>query len=458
MLFLGIRALQRRLIGLEGSVLWRGALLATGVVAITVSILWVVRELANNAAWPTRTDMGLYLAAADAILQGGNPYTPSSDGFHRYPYPPLFADIMALLVAMFGTSGAAAIWTALDATALVAAVLLLTRGFGVRLSIPWTVFVFGILFLARSARSELYHGQLNFTLLFLLAFGFLCWRQGRTHLACATWAVMICFKPFVGVVALFLLGQRDWRAASLTVLLSGALFALSFLPAHQDIVGTFLSWRETTQHYASPVWAANPLNQSFYALLLRLFTENEFSRAWLHAPALVPLGLSILLAVALGVMWVVSRGDVKREGPLHALVRLSAFMAAFMSLGPVTEGGHLYFLFPGAIGAFALAWRRISDGDQRQGLWLATAIAWLAVVAVLLSSRAAPMNFANPATWDALHGAGILLSGWYALSLMTAGILSALVLEMERRATETARQPVHGSAAPRSREHAVRTH
>src|SRR5690606_28604845 len=109
----------------------------------------------------------------DAILQGRSPYAPSAEAFHRYPYPPLFADVLAVLTALFGHAGAAGVWIVLQAVALVAVAVLLTRRGGVSLAIPWVVLICGALFVARAARSDLYHGQLNFLLLLLLLAGFL---------------------------------------------------------------------------------------------------------------------------------------------------------------------------------------------------------------------------------------------------------------------------------------------
>src|SRR5690606_29565640 len=119
--------------------------------------------------------------------------------------------------ALFGHAGAAGVWIVLQAVALVAVAVLLTRRGGVSLAIPWVVLICGALFVARAARSDLYHGQLNFLLLLLLLAGFLCWRQGRSASASGLWAVMICCKPFLGIVVFFLLRQRDWRTAALTV-------------------------------------------------------------------------------------------------------------------------------------------------------------------------------------------------------------------------------------------------
>lgn len=405
-----------------------------GLLAIALSVTWVVHQVANNPIWPEATDMGNYLDAARRVLDGQNPYASDFGHFHRLPYPPLFGDFIAALTALFGRHGAAYVWMTANGLAMIAAVTLIMRNFSLRVPYPWIVLFCGILAIGRSGRSDLYHGQVNFPLLLLLVLGFLLWRARRKVWASLAWAIMINVKPFLGVLVVFLMRQRDWRTTFLTLALSAAILAGSFLPMYRQSVETFVGWRQVTSYYASPAWATNPLNQSFYGFLLRLFTHNEFSQAWADSPALVAVGLALVSAVALTAVFLVSAPapEVKDSGE-HDLLRLATVLAAFMSIGPVTEGDHLYILLPGLIMAVTLAWRSVAAGAPRRRWWLAAAAAWFCVFMGPLSPKQFVTHFVDRADWALLHGPGILLSGFTAVALLAAAVLTACVFWLERR-------------------------
>ena len=180
-------------------------LLAFGLAGLSTA--WLVREIASRPDWPAFLDMSLYLEAARDLMNGRDPY--SSESLHRYPYPPLFAEFIALLVLIFGAY-APHVWAAASGAFLVAAVWLMNRRFGFHTPAPWILLATAYLLIGRTARSDLLHGQLNFMLLLLLVLGLMSWRARREWAAGALWALAICCKPFLGVVGLFLLRQREW--------------------------------------------------------------------------------------------------------------------------------------------------------------------------------------------------------------------------------------------------------
>ncbi|MBL8537628.1 MAG: DUF2029 domain-containing protein [Hyphomonadaceae bacterium] len=425
-----LRHLQERIAVLARSRIAGAAALVLGVLGMGVSALWVVKELAANSAWPAGTDMEIYLRAAHDYALGRNLYLGDDGDFFRYAYPPLFAGVLALLAALLGDAGAAAVWTIASAAALIAAIAWMARRVGVRVPWVWIIFLCGVVFFARTARADLYHGQVNFALLGLLVAGFAAWRANRGVLASALWAIMICFKPFLGVVTLFQLKQGDWRGAARTFVFSGVVFGLSFLPLYQDIVGAFWGWRGTTQHSASPEWAVNPLNHSFFGMFLRAFVENEYSQAWMHAPVMVGVGVALVAAIALFAI-VFMPAPKKEEESAIAMLRLGAVLAAIMSIGPLTEGDHLYFVFPGVAAAWILTWRRIEAGAQAVGLWLATSAAWAGVLVLPLYPKRGLLHFMDETTRRFLEGPGVLLSAWPAIFMLAAAVLTVSALRAE---------------------------
>ncbi|MBC7767919.1 MAG: DUF2029 domain-containing protein [Phycisphaerales bacterium] len=413
----------------------RAVIAALALALIGVTAVWVIHEILIRENWPAYTDMGLYLDAANEIAHGRDPYAGDDLGLHRYPYPPLFAGLIAVLVAIFG-SAASYVWITATAVFFVATLWLINRRFGFTAPLHWILLGAGLLLIGRTARIDLMHGQLNFMLMLLLVMGLLSWRAERVRLASVLWAVAICCKPFLGVIVLFLLRQGAWKTALMTFVLSGVIFWASFLPTFPNVFDTFQSWRETTQHYASPAYAANPLNQSFYALGLRLFTVNDFSQPWADAPILAFL-VPALAALAAGfVFWITAapqKHGAAHEAGAYLLLRFGAALAALLSLGPVTEGDHLFFVLPGLFGAMALTWSRVRAQSADQLLWIGVTAAWLLLAAVLAWPRQLLLYFGDEASWAHLKGAGILLSGANAFLLMGAAAPTAIALRRESK-------------------------
>jgi hypothetical protein len=421
----------------NNSRLLRLTLFGAALVLMALAGIWVWRQAASNADWPAGADIGLYLDAAASVVNGESPYAGSEMNLHRYPYPPLFADFMALLTIIFGRELAGFVWMAAGAGFLIASVLIMTRRFGFTLPYHWALLAAGILMMGRTGRSDLMHGQLNFSLTFLLVTGLLSWREGRSWLASALWALAICCKPFLGVIVLFLLRRGDWRTAATTFALSGVVFLLSFLPTFPNALDTFWGWREVTQHYAAPAYAANPLNQSFYGFGLRLFTENDFSQPWVIAPMLALLMLVAAGFVAVGAFWINAGApdtqDRTQDGA-YDLLGFAASLAALMSLGPVTEGDHLYFGLPGLAGSLAIAWRKLRANAPDARLWLIVALPWLAIAALLAWPKQALFHFNATESWRYLEGVTLLISGACGLALLTAAGATAWALRHGRKA------------------------
>lgn len=422
-----------RLAAIERQPVVRILIALAGLAMIGAGVLWVVHQVRDNPIWPSATDMGNYLGAAHRVMEGRNPYASDMGNFHRLPYPPLFGEFIALLATVFGNRGAAFIWMTLNGLSLITAVTLIMRNFSLRVPYHWIIFFCGVLVMGRSGRSDLYHGQVNFPLLLLLLSGFMLWRARKGLLASLLWAIMCNVKPFLGVITLFFMRKRDWRTVIALVVLSAVVLLASFLPVFNQALETFLGWRQVTTYYASPAWAANPLNQSFYGFLLRLFTANEFSHAWANIPALVPIGLILIGAVAATAFWFVTRLDeVKDEGE-RDLLRLTAVLASLMSLGPVTEGDHLYLLLPALLISAAFAWRKLASCAVDAKWWVAAFVAWLCVFFGPLSPKQFFTHFVDRADWRFLTGPGILLSGWTCAALLAAAVLTAYAFSVERK-------------------------
>jgi hypothetical protein len=406
-----------------------------GIVLLGLFMLW--RNFHGDNSWPDQIDFGLYVRAANAIAGGGDPYVSSLYPHDPYAYPPLAAEIVTLLDAAFGERTLIFVWPAISLAAYFGAMALMLRGFGPVTPWRWVLVISGLALLGRAVRNDLYNGQINFLIVLLFVAG-LYFRNAKRPLLVATlWAVMINFKPFLGIIVALLLRRKEWKTAAATVGGSGALFALSFAPMLGTLMQSFHGWVEFTRYYANPAFSSHPNHQSFYSLFLRLFTNVESNPPWFTAPVLVPILVGI---IALVILWFVLKaipGDRfepnSKEERAKPLVEAAIVLAAWMCISPTTEGDHLLLLAPGVVGGVYFANRRLRSGAANARLWLGAAIAWYFCLAVQLLPVRTFMMFVEHSTWAILRGPLVLISGYGGYCMLAAIILSALALCEDRR-------------------------
>ncbi|WP_374575558.1 glycosyltransferase family 87 protein [Phenylobacterium sp.] len=418
------------------------AALVIGLLAAAVGVWRVWRQLSGDAAWPENHDFGLYLKAAQALWQGQNPYAAGLYGLDPYAYPPLIADIVAALAKVFGAGALKVVWTALCGGALAASIALLLRGFGARLDWRWVILALGVALLGRTARSDLYHGQVNFFILLFLVSGLWLRDKGLWLAAALSWAVMADFKPFMGVVVLLSLGRREWKLAAATFVLSGLIFAASFLPAIAVLKETFLGWMASSRYYTAFDFSVQPNHQSLWSLFLRMFNENRYGGHWLDAAWLTP---ALIVPITALLVWLLAQALPRRAPTASAaeagglsLLEAGMVLAAWMCVAPTTEGDHILLVVPGLVGAAMLAKSRLADRTPSAPLWAAALASWALVTMKLALPFQSPTAFLTESSWALLKGPGVLLSGYDGFCLFAAVLFAALALRAERRSLPAA--------------------
>jgi hypothetical protein len=422
-------------------VLQRRVQIAIGLLGTSLIIAGYVSSIASivrDAAWPANTDFGLYKHAGDQLVAGASPYDFAPDQQFRYVYPPLLADIVAVVDRYLGLKLVSILWPTAAALSLVGGIALAMRGFGAKA--PWgnVLLVAGVFMMGHATQIDLYHGQINQFILLLMLAGLFAANAGGTFLAAICWSVIIVFKPFLGMIVLYLLWKRRWRDAFLTLACSGVLFLVSFAPTGAAVPQVIRDWIEVSRFASSPAFAALPDNQSFYGMLVRITTPNPFVQPWLVAPALPGILLLTLygLCVVVMVRFVSRRQSVldATDDRLANMVEFQIPLALFMACGPLTEGSHMYFVLPAAA-ASALIWsqRMLQQGPNRTE-WGLVALSWAACFVTVISPVRLPLSFVSEHSWLLLKGPGVLLSGRFGFTLMLAAVASAWLLHRERLA------------------------
>jgi hypothetical protein len=420
-----------------------------GLLLILFGLAALIRMIALKDGWPQGTDLGTFLNAADAFAQARSPYeTDIERDFNGYAYPPLFAELIGALTFLLGHGKLWILWSIFCLGCLTASIVLMLRGFGPKIDYRWVLLIAGVAIASRMARGDAYDGAINTLLLLLLLIGLKEFLSGKILGGSIAWAVMIVFKPFMGILALYLLWRKCWKPAILTAAIAGALFVASFLPVISNVDEIFAGWVRTSHTHTSLPFIAKPGNQSFYGLFNRLFASSLFSEPWIDSPKIIGALMLPIIGVALAIfLFAVPRQPLVRsssrldDGP-RALLEVGLVMALSLSCGPLLQGDYIFLVLPGLFGTVMLARIRMGENREHRVLWLAT-VAW----GVGLAALAPPLTikFLEPYTWSLpLAGLTILGTARVCVSLFAAAMLCAAALQYDRKSEKLlARTPKH---------------
>lgn len=422
------------------------AMLAALLLAGDLALL--LRTILRDDFWRSSTDFGLYLNAAQAVADGGNPYDGGAivgGVTHGYAYPPLLAELMVPLT-WFNPDVVRSLWIAGGAASIIGAVVLLLRAFAWRTPWPYVALVLGVALASRTARIDLYHGQVNFTLLLFIVGGLYYTTRNRPILAGILWGATVVIKPFLAVLIVYLLWRRAWRQAAAAAATGITLFAISGAIALAVDSGMLGDWWRSSRYDASPPFTTQTDNMSLVAMLQRMFSA-EINTSPLVDSALALNASSFALAAVLGVAWIVAMRYGRRLSELRQpelLLEAGFVVALGMTFGPLTEGDHLYLTLPGLAGAAMLAAQAWGTAGARRPVL--ALLAWLALFACVSSPVGqflivqSSMTAERPATL-----VEILWSGRVGFVLLTTTLLSAWAL---RSSHASSRQDGRTEQAP----------
>lgn len=402
--------------------------LVAGLSVGILAVFLLLRKIAGYEHWPVGTDISVYLTAARGVLLGETPYQFSVQYQDPYPYPPLFAEFIALLTKLLGFGRGWVFWVLMELVAFVSAIVVMARGFQRKLPIEYTVLLCGVFLMSHIARNDLFHGQANFLLTLLIVLALWFWTGGKSIAASLLWSVAIVIKPFLGLIVLFIAKKGDYRTAVLTFMLSGIIFVLSFVLVFSHPIDVLFDWIAASHWHTSLPNVAKPDNQTFYGFLVRLFSESPFGMPVVvnrYAPPLLMLPV-IGTAVALFLAGIAPAE--KRDRSAVSLLEIGIALALFMAAGPLMEGDHLFLLLPGFFGAILVCLDR--DGERR---WVVACALWAVAFTNLFLPLA--LNQFTPHLWPPLQGLTHLRGLQNGMFFFVAAGYSAALLFLDRQST-----------------------
>jgi hypothetical protein len=414
----------------------RAAVLLIGALAGAAGLLRLWRIfLTWGAPWPEGRDFSLYLKAANAVMNGSNPYDPSLYPYDPYAYPPLTAHAVAVLSMIFGERNLVHIWPALCLFAIAASVFLVLRKFGTNAGASWVAFALGLILFSHVVQIDIYDGQTNFFIIALLLLGLVFRGEGKVWAAAVCWALIMNLKPFMGIVVLLPLWRGEWKFGAATLLIGALIFVASFALL-RDPPEAFLGWVHVSRYYTGFEFSVHPNHQSFLSLSYRLFNVNRYTEPWVVAPWLprvliIPIAAVLAWLLARAIPWRGSLGPPDEAGA-RGLLEVSLVLAAWMCVSPTTEGDHMLLLAPGLAAAAMLTANRATAGAQSSALWLVALFFWLLALIMQALPFEPPTAFMEKSSWAVLRGPGILLSGYCGFVMLGAIAFSAIALRADR--------------------------
>ncbi len=296
------------------------------------------------------------------------PNTPNGNA-SAYVYPPLVALALAPLSVLPLTEASLVWYAVLIVSVLVTAYALADALTCSRPSGRWLAFaaiLLGLL-LFKPVRGALgYTRQIDLVLLTLLALTLAALTRRRDVVAGVCLGLVVAIKPFFVVIALFLLWKgslRGFIAAGVTATVLG-LVPLVLL----GLLGDYLS---VVAYLGSPAFIASPVSQSFTSMLVRLFTENQFTRPVLDAPWLVT-ALRVVYSVAVVGLVLTIVGRSRTRDAIDLALEYGLVVSATLLIGPLAEESHLAYLAVGLSAAAAVAAARVRC--SRAARWLGVGV------------------------------------------------------------------------------------
>jgi len=275
---------------------------------------------------------------------------------------------------------------------------------------PWTLGDVGAILAWVPMASMLSLNQVTWLLWPLLLFAWANWRRDRWDAGAIAFGIAMSVKPFLGVVTLWLIATRRWRAASVTVIAAASTYAVGLIAYG---VGPFRDWLATIGRVQ---WSWAPMNASIEGWLARIVLADQAGGAgsprWLAAAGIGLAAAAIATAIAR-----TRRSGVDASWPL--------LMTTAILASPL---GWIYYLW----------W--VMPGPRPQRLLMMGPLLW--VPWAYVSSH--PSNRLSAATLGSIYFWGLLML-WIG-ALRESGPRDPA----SRRATDSAGRSPHPSGSVRS--------
>jgi hypothetical protein len=283
-----------------------------------------MQEILKNLRVQPVFDFPIFWILGKAAVQGQNFY-------HRevlleiarpYNFPPQFTNelngmypppsiLLFIPLGLFELMKAQIPWYIISMAALVLAIILLWKEYSLQQTATGLLLTAVLVVVSRSARLTVNLGQITFLVLLTIA---LFW-QTRHRVWGGIWlAVAFLYKPFFGLMGLYLLLTRRWRSLGGIILAAVLLSSLALLVFGPTVFMGYFNFNVAKQPDSYYTMMAD---QSLLATILRV-THYKFD---LISPMLQPLFLLAVAVFTVPTFWLIIKLDRTRPdyGPALTL-------------------------------------------------------------------------------------------------------------------------------------------
>ena len=368
--------LIRQLITTRMSVWERRALVVLLVAGLVYGVCVLCRAtLTSNH----NTDLGVYLAAAQAVRDNGDLYRATYNQNH-YMYPPLFALLLAHIVpappqpkvpVSAGFVVIVGVWYVVSLLALTVAVRALSKTLSrtwpdnppslpVKWTAVWTLRLLPIVICLHSMGRELQLGQVDLFVLALLALTMVAAAEGKSYQAGLWLAAAICLKVMPAMLLIYPVWRRDWRwllscaggialgLVVIPVLTFGYDGAMKYTQEYANVLLLPAATGKVTDH-SRDVELLNQNAVHNYSLLGVMHNLENLSQAREDRPKIasprnrwVALALGLLLTL----LTLLASGFRRQVSRLATVLCLSMLIVMMLITSPVCQSYYFILLIP----------------------------------------------------------------------------------------------------------------
>ena len=411
-----------------------------GVAFFFVGLWLALRHVVGLVPWePNLTvDFDYYATAGQMLARGEDPYaayihlreTLESGG---YPYPPLLAWALVPLVTTLPARWHYLVWVIAEVAVFAASLTMVLRAGRAPVAWHWVVLIVGAAFLPYFTWYNLYHGQVDFILLLLIAGGVCLLAKDRPIAAGILFALAANVKPFLAILLLYLAWRSRWRAFFAMGFAGAAILIGSFLPTiPQHGLAVVEGWIGASRAMGQPPFTGFPFNNSVYGTLVRLVTPTPFAVPWVESQTLL-IVLTALFGLIVPVVWLraIPPGRLRPDTDVVTvgLVETGMLLTLMFAWGPIAEANHLIVLWPVMLVTLRLA---LASPDPAQRLrWRPAALGW-GLFLLLTAGPIRQLTWTEPLE-GVPEGIAVLFTGRVGVLLLIAGLTTAWSLAQEHR-------------------------
>lgn len=364
---------------------------------LLAALVWGVCVVCRATLSANRsTDLGVYLAAAQAVREHTDVYRATYNDNH-YQYPPLFALLLSHVVPAPPQRGmpvsaafaiTAGLWYLLSLLALGVSVWVLAKalaqnrpstGPSLAARSLWTLRLLPIVVCLHCLGRELQLGQVDLFSLAFVSFTIAAAAEGRSGQAGLWLAAAICLKGMPLLLLVYPLWRRDWRW--LLSCAGGLALGLAVIPM---VVFGYAETSKLTREYADvlilPVLTgqakdhsrdAEMLNQNAvhnYSLLGVLHNLSHLSEARADRPKTASAfhrRMAAVLGVLLTLLTLLASGTARQVSRSATVLCLALLSLLMLIANPVCQSYALVLLIPAIVAVSAADIYRFGNAFPR---------------------------------------------------------------------------------------------